>query len=97
MRNPVLEALLNAKVADVVEPPRSWGKEEKQRFLQLPRDLQLYFAKREQQRDDTVRRAQNEAAQARREMKELQAKLAASEERLAKIEEKNAETRDVAA
>ncbi|BAR57289.1 hypothetical protein ACVI1J_003703 [Bradyrhizobium diazoefficiens] len=93
----MLEALLNAKVADVVEPPRSWGKEEKQRFLQLPRDLQLYFAKREQQRDDTVRRAQNEAAQARREMKELQAKLAASEERLAKIEEKNAETRDVAA
>ncbi|WLA65831.1 hypothetical protein [Bradyrhizobium diazoefficiens] len=84
-------------MADVVEPPRSWGKEEKQRFLQLPRDLQLYFAKREQQRDDTVRRAQNEAAQARREMKELQAKLAASEERLAKIEEKNAETRDVAA
>ena len=81
----MLEALLNAKVADVVEPPRSWGKEEKQRFLQLPRDLQLYFAKREQQRDDTVRRAQNEAAQARREMKELQAKLAASEERLGKI------------
>ncbi|WP_354269646.1 hypothetical protein ACE102_21875 [Bradyrhizobium sp. vgs-9] len=93
----MLEALLNAKVADVVEPPRSWGKEEKQSFLQLPRDLQLYFAKREKQRDDAVRRAQNEAAQARREMKELQAKLAASEERLAKIEEKNAETRDVAA
>jgi len=89
--SPVFEALLNARVADIVDPPRSWGKEEKQRFLQLPRDLQLYYAEREKERDRVVRRAQTDAAEARRKLAEAEAKLAAVEEMLAAM----TETKDV--
>lgn len=78
MNSPVLEALIAAKVADIVDPPRSWGKEEKRRFLQLPRDLQLYYAEREKERDRVVRRAQTDAAEARRKLAEAEAKLAAA-------------------
>lgn len=86
MTSPVLEALIAAKVADIVDPPRSWGKEEKRRFLQLPRDLQLYYAEREKERDRVVRRAQTEAGEARRKLAEIEAKLAAAEARLEAIQ-----------
>lgn len=97
MNNPVFEALLNARVTDIVDPPRSWGREEKERFLQLPPDLQHYYAEREKQRDRTVRLAQNEAAEARKSLADVEAKLAACEARLAKIEERDAEVKGAVA
>jgi hypothetical protein len=49
-----------------IEPPRSWTKEERQRFQSLPRETQEYLSVREQERDREVRRSQNEAAEARK-------------------------------
>jgi hypothetical protein len=34
-----------------IEPPRSWTKDEKERFQSLPRETQAYLAEREQERD----------------------------------------------
>lgn len=48
-----------------IEPPRSWSKEEKERFSQLPRETQEYLTRRETERDTALRRGQNETAQAR--------------------------------
>src|SRR5882672_4996536 len=45
----------------IIEPPRSWTKEEKERFFSLPRETQEYLANREQERDREIRRSQNEA------------------------------------
>lgn len=49
-----------------IEPPRSWTKEEKERFKSLPRETQEYLAAREQDRERTVRQSQNEAAEQRK-------------------------------
>lgn len=49
-----------------IEPPRSWTTEEKERFKNLPREMQAYLAEREQERDRDLRRRQNEAADARK-------------------------------
>jgi hypothetical protein len=49
-----------------IEPPRSWTKEEKERFQSLPRETQEYLANREQERDREIRRSQNEAAEQRK-------------------------------
>src|SRR5437588_12045861 len=46
-----------------LEPPRSWTKDEKERFKSLPRETQEYLANREQERDREIRRSQNEAAE----------------------------------
>ena len=46
-----------------IEPPRSWTKDEKERFQSLPRETQEYLATREQERDREFRRSQNEAAE----------------------------------
>ncbi len=46
-----------------IEPPRSWTKDEKERFATLPRETQEYLATREQERDAATRRSQNEAAE----------------------------------
>ncbi len=48
-----------------IEPPRSWSKEEKERFAQLPRETQEYLTRRETERDTALRRGQNETAAAR--------------------------------
>ena len=45
-----------------IEAPKSWKKDEKERFQSLPRETQTYLAEREQERDREVRRSQNEAA-----------------------------------
>jgi hypothetical protein len=55
-----------AQALPPIEPPRSWPKEEKQRFGSLPRETQEYLSIREQERDREVRRSQNEAAEARK-------------------------------
>jgi hypothetical protein len=54
-----------------ITPPRSWPKAQKQRFLELPVDLQAYTAQHEAHRDRAVRRAQNEAASARQELEKV--------------------------
>ncbi len=66
-------AAINA-VANIA-PPRSWPGEQKQRFRALPYDLQHYVAVHEAQRDKAIRRAQNEAANARQRLAALERKV----------------------
>jgi hypothetical protein len=84
--NAVLQALISAKVSDLIAPPRSWGHAERVAFLNLPRDMQLFYSKREDQRDREVRRCQNEAAEARKTLAESQQLLALAESRIAELE-----------
>ncbi len=58
-----------------IEPPRSWSKEEKERFAQLPRETQEYLTRRETERDTALRRGQNEAAQIRQALETEKAAL----------------------
>jgi len=51
-----------------IDPPRSWPAGHKQRFKSLPYDLQAYVAAHEAQREKALRRAQNEAANARQKL-----------------------------
>ncbi|UPJ31013.1 hypothetical protein [Bradyrhizobium sp. CW1] len=55
-----------------IEPPRSWPKDQKVRFTELPYDLQRYVAAHEDQRERGIRRAQNEAAVARQALAAIQ-------------------------
>jgi hypothetical protein len=50
-----------------------WGSGQ-QRFRSLPYELQVYLAGHEKRRETVVRRSQNEAAAARRELAELKSK-----------------------
>lgn len=56
-----------------IDPPASWDDEAKERFRQLPRDLQDVVQKRERDRDLSVRRGQDEIAKARKEIESKQA------------------------
>jgi hypothetical protein len=58
--NPVIEALIHARVADIVDPPRSWNAQMKQVFLTLPPHVQVFLAARDRERDREVRRCQND-------------------------------------
>jgi hypothetical protein len=58
-----------------IEPPRSWTKDEKERFQSLPRETQEYLAAREQERERDFRRSQNEAAEARKAVQADRAQL----------------------
>src|SRR3569623_70308 len=49
-----------------IEPPRSWTKEEKDRWEALPREAQEEVARIEQSREKEFRRSQNEAADQRK-------------------------------
>jgi len=80
--NPVMEALISAKVSGLIDPPRSWGHAERVAWLQLPRELQIFYAKREAERARAVRNSQNEAGELRR-------RLAAAEARIAELEKPN--------
>ena len=62
---PVASAIKN--VAKLTAP-KSWPKEEQARFYMMPFDLQLMVLRRETERDTALRRAQNEAAEARKEL-----------------------------
>ena len=55
-----------AEAETPIEPPRSWSKEEKERFESLPRETQEYLSERESQRDRAVSQAQREAAEQRK-------------------------------
>ncbi|MBA7464862.1 hypothetical protein ES703_06669 [subsurface metagenome] len=51
-----------------IQPPRSWPAEQKLRFASLPYDMQVFVASHDARREKALRRAQNEAAAARREL-----------------------------
>ncbi|WKA30719.1 hypothetical protein [Bradyrhizobium roseum] len=70
LADPTLGGLVAEAIADLagIDPPRSWPGDHKQRFKSLPYDLQVYVASHEAQREKALRRAQNEAANARREL-----------------------------
>lgn len=57
-------------ISDVaqIDPPRSWPDEKKQSFKLLPYDVQLFIVAHEKQREQALRRAQNDAARARKEI-----------------------------
>ena len=61
---PAVERALSAVAA--IAPPRSWPKAEAARFEALPFALKRYVARREQERDRELRRAQNQAADLRK-------------------------------
>ena len=92
--NPVMEALVSARanemVSELITPPRSWGKAEKIAFLNLPPELQRFYAKREEQRDSEVRRCQNDVAKARKALAEAQREF----EQGRKPEERNEDQQD---
>ena len=66
--NPTAAAQVRAALEDKlkIEPPRSWTKNEKVSFAQLPSDVRAAISRREQQRDRELRRLQNETAELRK-------------------------------
>lgn len=74
LADPTLGDPASAAVSAVagVQPPHAWSDNHKRRFKSLPYDLQLYIAGHEQQREKALRRAQNEAAAAKRKLTEYQ-------------------------
>lgn len=68
LADPTLGGPVAAAISDLakIDPPRSWPTDRKRRFKSLPYDLQVYVAAHELQREKVLRRAQNEAASARR-------------------------------
>lgn len=80
--DPTLGGPVAATVNDIakIDPPRSWPKDHKFRFTQLPYDLQVYVAAHDRQREKTVRLAHNEAANARNGLAAIQKKAKATDE-----------------
>jgi hypothetical protein len=71
MSNPVATSACRVALSEVasIEAPRSWPKEEKAMFAHLPPQIRNIIAKREKDRETTLRRAQNEAGDLRRLLK----------------------------
>jgi hypothetical protein len=90
--NPVFEALIHYRVADIVDPPRSWRKDMKAAFLRLPPDLQHYFADHDRKRDLEIRRAHNERADAVKKLAATEDRLERAEARLKEIESAESKT-----
>ena len=65
----------------MIDPPRSWPKDEWPMFKALPYDLQVWLRKREAQRDSEVRRTQNDAALWRKHIEKAEANNGTIEER----------------
>jgi hypothetical protein len=84
LADPTLGGVAASAINDVgvIDPPRSWPNDRKQRFRSLPYDLQVYVADHEAQREKALRRAQNEAAAARQKLAEFQAPLPEEFEKL---------------
>lgn len=72
LADPTLSMPVVAAVGDVagIAPPRSWPNEHKSRFKSLPYDVQAFVVSHESRREKALRRAQNEAADARRKLAE---------------------------
>src|SRR6185312_605016 len=74
LADPTLGGAATAAINDVagVLPPRSWPGDQKQCFKSLPYDLQAFLAEHEARREKALRRAQNEAASARKKFAEYE-------------------------
>ena len=59
-----------------IEPPRSWDKESKIAFTELPVEIQAVIAKREHDRERELRKSHNIAGDLRQELKRLRAEAA---------------------
>jgi hypothetical protein len=55
-----------------VTPPRAWKAFAREAFQTFPHELQVYLAGHELEREKVIRRSQNEAAAARKELEKLQ-------------------------
>lgn len=66
-----------------IDPPRSWAREEKERFRTLPRETQEYIAERESQREREFTKTQQETAEERR---KYEAQIQAAERARAEYE-----------
>ncbi|MBR0756611.1 hypothetical protein JQ604_30915 [Bradyrhizobium jicamae] len=68
LADPTLGAAINSAISDIagIDPPRSWPDDQKRRFRLLPYDMQAFVAAHDMRREKALRRAQNEAAAARR-------------------------------
>ena len=68
LADPTLGGLAAKAISDLagMDAPRSWPAEYRQRFKSLPYDLQVFIAGHEAQREKALRRAQNDAAGAKR-------------------------------
>jgi hypothetical protein len=77
LADPTLGGQAAATIADVakIEPPRSWPDNGKRRFRSLPYDVQIFIAAHESQREKALRRAQNDAAEAKKRVARLQQSL----------------------
>jgi len=58
-----------------IEAPRSWSREEKERFASFPRETQEYLARRENERDTALRRGQNDVAAQRQQFETQRAQV----------------------
>jgi Skp family chaperone for outer membrane proteins len=67
--------------ASTIEAPRSWTKDEKQVFTQLPVEIQRVVARRERDREIQLRRGQNEIAEMRKRLQADAAPKSADETR----------------
>jgi hypothetical protein len=73
--NPIATPLVRTlTAASTIEPPRSWTRDEQSLFRELPVEVQLVVSRRERDRETTLRRAQNEAADLRRLLKTTEPK-----------------------
>ena len=66
-----LNRLFGPDSSVAIDGPRTWSRAEKQVFLALPAQAKEIIAKRAQQDSKAVRAAQNSAAEARNELKQL--------------------------
>jgi hypothetical protein len=66
--NPVATAVVRKELERIlqIEAPRSWSKAEQLMFASLPGEIRAVISRREQQRETALRRAQNKAAEAKR-------------------------------
>jgi hypothetical protein len=55
-----------------IHPPRSWSGPLKVRFMTLPYDIQCEISRRETEREQALRQAQSDRADAKQQLKELQ-------------------------
>ena len=66
MANPVAVPVVRTVTGSTIDPPRSWRAEEKLMFTGLPPEIASVIARREQDRERELRKAQNAAAEAKR-------------------------------
>jgi len=70
LADPTLGGIVATAISAVarIDPPRSWPRQQKLSFRLLPYDIQVFVMAHERQREKALRRAQNDAAAARREI-----------------------------